>query len=142
MRLTFPKRRRLHPLEQAATHARCMRERVRNTTALRRITYSAVLAPLLLALLLQSLAPHAHELACGAASFESAATGSLPAPLIVEPGGCVACRAGSARLGIAAGAISLLFRVSEPEHLLPRELTPTPVSRLVRAAAPPRAPPV
>jgi hypothetical protein len=119
-----------------------MSERVRVPVSPWRIVSAGALVLLLSALLFQSLALHVHVSVSDGAALESAARDSHSASAVVEAAGCVACRIGSARIGIAGGGASPLRLVAEPAHTLPREATPELHARLVRVASPPRAPPV
>lgn len=124
-----------------------MSERVRTPAALaRRPAAGNALAGrlavlLLLALLSAAVTPHAHAVVLPTARVESAAAGSTPLPVALEAVGCLACRVGPDRVGIARGGEVVLSRVAPPVHRLAREGREHLFSMTVRAAARPRAPP-
>jgi hypothetical protein len=51
------------------------------------------------------------------------------------------CRMGAQRVGIVGGGAIAPYPVAAPVHRLPQSTSPRFLSRLDRAAAPPRAPP-
>lgn len=107
-----------------------------------RRTAAAAAAPLLLAMLLQSVAPHPHEWGFEAPAIGAASSSPAPASALLDAGGCVACRLCAASFGIAASGASLPVRDGEPAQRLARESDRTLLSSVERDDAPPRAPPL
>jgi lysophospholipid acyltransferase (LPLAT)-like uncharacterized protein len=118
-----------------------MRARILDLATLRKIFSVAASSSLLVALLAPTLVPHVHVSTQGAPALHAANADARLAAPVVETSGCVACRASSLRIGIKGRGVSILLLAREPGRLIAPDATRAKVSHLVRAAAPPRAPP-
>lgn len=96
---------------------------------------------LLLCVLAGALTPHVHALATDPLAFASSSAASVAQPPGLEVAGCMICRMGAQRVGIVGGGAIAPYPVAAPVHRLPQSTSPRFLSRLDRAAAPPRAPP-
>ncbi len=109
-----------------------------------RLSRIAAVSALLLSVLSGGLAPHFHVAASnGSEAVSAAADAGAPAAAVSDSGECTACRSGqSTRHGVAPTRD--LTAPAETQHAgtLHSPDVVAAAARLVRAAAPPRAPPV
>lgn len=98
-------------------------------------------ATLLLCVLGGALTPHVHAFATDPLAFAPSSAAAVAHPPGLEVAGCMICRMGAQRVGIAGSGAIAPYPVAALAHRLPQSASPRFLSRLDRAAAPPRAPP-